>query len=336
MTAVVLTGVAVFIGAFVMAGNGGGARPSPVAIASPSNATSTAGPFTASPAEGSTGLGETPLPAPTDADDEPLPSFTLPPDTSTLPMNCDPATVAQASPQPRFTSAPDARLRLHVPVLEYHRIVPKAQAGSSVASLVVPPNVFDEQMAALAAAGWHTITAAKLGEGLRTGVTPEHKTVVITIDDGWWDGYTFALPILQKYGFVATYYVITGRLGQSDGMTADEWNALQAAGNEIGDHTVSHLPLARLSAASTREEIIRSAQKIAQVTGRWPETLAYPYGSYGPTTLDVIGSCHPFLMAVTTAQGALEQWALRFEVPRLKVTSGISGTALLKRLDPYR
>jgi len=39
-------------------------------------------------------------------------------------------------------------------------------------------------------------------------VRPPDKTFVITIDDGWDDGYTYALPILQSHGFVATYFVI--------------------------------------------------------------------------------------------------------------------------------
>jgi hypothetical protein len=64
--------------------------------------------------------------------------------------------------------------------------------------------------------------------------------------------------------------------------------------------------------------------------------MAYPYGSFDLATLDIMASCRPFLMAVTTQQGSLEQWGLRFEAPRLKITSGVSGVDLLKRVDPYQ
>jgi peptidoglycan/xylan/chitin deacetylase (PgdA/CDA1 family) len=270
------------------------------------------------------------------ADGIPPPSFPAPPvDTSNLPLTCDPGLIPTASPQPSYGAPANPRLALHVPILEYHRVVPFAQAGSSLRSLVVPPAVFDEQMRSLSTAGWHTITAAELGQDLVAGIKPAHKTLVVTFDDGWWDGYTNAFPILQKYGFVGTFYVITSRLNQTDGMTADQWNALVAAGDEIGDHTVSHLPLAHLSATSARQEIIRAAQTIAQVTGHWPETVAYPYGSFNQKVVGILGSCHPFLLAETTYQSVLEAWGTRFEVPRLKITSGTTAAELLRKLAPY-
>ena len=54
---------------------------------------------------------------------------------------------------------------------------------------------------ALAAAGWHTITMATLANDLQANVKPPERTFAITIDDGWDDGYTYALPILAQHGF---------------------------------------------------------------------------------------------------------------------------------------
>jgi peptidoglycan/xylan/chitin deacetylase (PgdA/CDA1 family) len=281
-------------------------------------------------------LDQTPGPGGTNDDDVPPPSFTEPPiDVGGLPLTCDPSLIPFASPQPSYAGPANRRLTLHIPILEYHRIVAFDQAGNSLRSLVVPPSTFDQQMHVLAAAGWHTITAGQLGQDLVAGIRPPRKTFVVTFDDGWWDGYRNAYPILQKYGFVGTFYVITARLNQSDGMTAEEWNALIAAGDEIGDHTVSHLPLARLSFAAARQEIIRSAQTIANVTGHWPESLSYPYGSFDATVIGIVQSCHPFMLAVTTMQGVGNTWATRFEAPRIKVESGTSAADLLRRIAPY-
>jgi peptidoglycan/xylan/chitin deacetylase (PgdA/CDA1 family) len=290
----------------------------------------------AAPTEPPSIIDETPAPGGSSDDGVPPPSFTEPPiDVAGMPLTCDPSLLPAASPQPSYGSPADPRLRLHVPILEYHRIVAFDQAGDSLRSLVVPPSTFDQQMHDLAAAGWHTITAGQLGYDLAEGIVPPRKTFVVTFDDGWSDGYKNAFPILQKYGFVGTFYVITSRLNQSDGMTADEWNALVAAGDEIGDHTVSHLPLARLSYASARLQIIRSAQTIADVTGHWPESLSYPYGSFDPTAISILESCHPFMLAVTTMQGVGDSWATRFEAPRIKVESGTSAADLLRKIAPY-
>lgn len=46
----------------------------------------------------------------------------------------------------------------------------------------------------------------------------------------------------------------------------------------IGAHTVSHRALARLSDAEARREMDESAERIAAITGRRPDTFAYPYG----------------------------------------------------------
>ncbi|MCJ8053160.1 polysaccharide deacetylase family protein [Shinella curvata] len=47
----------------------------------------------------------------------------------------------------------------------------------------------------------------------------------------------------------------------------------------IGAHTVSHRALARLSDAEARREMDESAERIAAITGRRPDTFAYPYGN---------------------------------------------------------
>ena len=113
-------------------------------------------------------------------------------------------------------SGKDSSFALHVPILMYHRIVPFAQDGGSLPGLVVPPVTFAAQLDALEKAGWHTITMATLANDLQAHIKPPAKTFVITIDDGWADGYTYALPILQSHGFVATYFVIAGRIDKPD------------------------------------------------------------------------------------------------------------------------
>ena len=83
---------------------------------------------------------------------------------------------------------------------------------------------------------------------------PPAKTFVITIDDGWDDGYTYALPILQSHGFVATYFVIAGRIDRPGFLTSAHLQALVAAGDEIGDHTMDH---ERSGRAAGRETAVR-------------------------------------------------------------------------------
>jgi peptidoglycan/xylan/chitin deacetylase (PgdA/CDA1 family) len=256
-----------------------------------------------------------------------------------------------APPSPKAGS-----FTLHVPVLMYHRIVSFADAGSSNRGLVVPPSTFAAQLTGMQAAGWHTITMATLANDLQAHVKPPPKTFVITIDDGWYDGYTYAFPILQSHGFVATYFVIAGRIDKPDFLSSADLQALVAAGDEIGDHTMDHYRLAVRPAASLKYEIDAAAARIAQVTGYWPESLAYPYGSVNAHAEAGVAACGELRIAVlegpltivmpsaapkpgaslaprrTEDIEAYETWAARFEVPRLRVTSSTTAAGLLAEL----
>ena len=305
------------------------------------------------------------VPAPTIASTpsevpSPSPQITLapptpPPPAGSLPVvnSCDPASVPSAVPVTATESGGSGSFTLHVPVLMYHRIVPFAEAGDSITGLVVPPATFDVQLTALETSGWHTITMATLANDLAAQVQPSAKTVVITIDDGWYDGYTYALPILAKHGFVATYYVIAGRIDQPDFLSSYQLRALVSAGDEIGDHTMDHVNLNAQDATDLKYEIDAAAARIAQVTGVWPESLAYPSGHEDAKVVAAVGACQELRMAVlegalpvttpapapkigatqgppkTTNLQGYETWSFRFLVPRVRVTPGTTPAVLL-------
>lgn len=255
-------------------------------------------------------------------------------------MSCGPAAAGAASVSPTVSSnppgaSPGGRAEaLQVPILMYHRIVPPAEAGGSLPSLVVPPDLFAAQMAALDAAGWRTITVSALAADLAAGRSPARRTFVVTFDDGYDDGYRYALPILQAHHFVATYYIVAGRIGDPVDLSAEHVRALAAAGMEIGDHTMNHLDLPRLDTASLHYQIAGAAERIAGIMGRRPMTFAYPFGAEDPAVRGVVAGCG-FALAVTNVEGVGERWADRFLVPRLRVGPGTSPVELTRRLAPY-
>ena len=61
-------------------------------------------------------------------------------------------------------------------------------------------------------------------------------------------------------------------------MSWDEARALQAAGVELGGHTVNHPILARLPAERAEREIREGAESLERALGRRPATFAYPWG----------------------------------------------------------
>jgi peptidoglycan/xylan/chitin deacetylase (PgdA/CDA1 family) len=254
---------------------------------------------------------------------------TQPPFTPVSAYTCDPNLVPQAAvARPPVLTAP-AAFRLMVPILMYHRVVPTSLAGDSLPGLVIPPETFAAQMAALSAAGWHTITLSKLADDLAAGIAAPLQTFVITIDDGWADGYTYAAPILESYGFVATFFVIAARIGWSDFLGPGQLRALIAMGNEIGNHTMDHDRLVGLTDARLAYEIGSGSATIAAATGLWPVTFAYPLGSYTSRSMAGVEACAGMKMAVIEGDATWETWATRFATPRIRVGPGFSPSGLV-------
>jgi peptidoglycan/xylan/chitin deacetylase (PgdA/CDA1 family) len=244
--------------------------------------------------------------------------------------SCDPALVPGTWALPGPDTSPAPSFRLHIPILMYHRVLPPALADHWLA---VSPQEFDAQLTALQGAGWNTITMADLAADLEAGLDPPARSFVITIDDGHYDGYTYALPILQRHGYVATYFVIAGRIGDPDDLTAAELVALTRAGMEIGNHTVDHYALTARSPASVTYEIDTAEATLAAITGSWPQSFAYPRGKHDAAVVAAVRACGPIRIAVVEGGASPEMWVDRYTIPRLEVTSSRTPPILLADVE---
>lgn len=226
-------------------------------------------------------------------------------------------------------------LTLHVPILEFHRVKPLQNETGFQVGLVVPPPIFAEQMDTLRAAGWHSITMGQLGDDLRQGIAPPPKRFVLTFDDGYEDGYLYAHPILERNGFVATYFVIGDQIGQPDRLTVAELQALVATGNEIGNHSMSHKDLQALSPDRLVTETFGASAVIATDVGLWPQSYSYPIGLTDDRVISVLALCPGIETAVVQGGSKPETWLNRFELPRIRVGPGTYPQDLVARMDRY-
>jgi peptidoglycan/xylan/chitin deacetylase (PgdA/CDA1 family) len=89
---------------------------------------------------------------------------------------------------------------------------------------------------------------------------------------------------------VALADALEARLGRSERdlpahtrlTTWDEVRALDAAGIDVGGHTVNHAVLANLPLAEARRELVGCRDQIAERLGKAPRHFAYPNGYYTP------------------------------------------------------
>jgi peptidoglycan/xylan/chitin deacetylase (PgdA/CDA1 family) len=249
--------------------------------------------------------------------------------------SCRPDVVPDAAfPRPAVQPAAGAApLYLRVPILEYHRVVPMDKAGKSEPGLTMPPEVFKAELDGLLAAGWHTISLTDLANGLDAGAAPPPHSFVITLDDGWLDGFEYAYPILADHGYTATFFVIADRIGRPDFMGPVEIRALAQAGYEIGDHSWHHDALTSITGKPLASEIATGAATIAAIAGRWPEAFAYPRGKFDPQVMAAVAACKSLRIAVTEGGGGREMWSNRFRIARIQVGAYRSAESLLHQVQ---
>jgi len=195
-----------------------------------------------------------------------------------------------------------------LPILTYHSI---DDSGSVIS---IAPALFRQQMAYLAEYGWQTLTLSEAVRHLASGRPTPPDAVVLTFDDGFENVYTEAFPVLERYGFRATVFLITDYCGGAiDGygpsaatgrLPVMDWPAIaemHAYGVEFGAHTLTHPDLTRLSPQAAEHEMVTSKTVIQDRLGTTVDVFAYPYGSFNGA-VKAIARRH-FLSAVSTRLG---------------------------------
>jgi peptidoglycan/xylan/chitin deacetylase (PgdA/CDA1 family) len=171
-----------------------------------------------------------------------------------------------------------------VPTFVYHHVVPNPTDSSSIT-----PAAFEAQLKALKASGYTGITARRLASAINSGTSLPAKTVLLTFDDGWQDQYRWAVPLLKKYGFKATFFIYPKTIASTPGtyMSKAQVAALSRAGFDIESHTWGHALMVKKTGETTSAflsrwsiDIAKTRAWIRSVTGADPVALAYPHGFY--------------------------------------------------------
>jgi len=93
--------------------------------------------------------------------------------------------------------------------------------------------------------------------------TEDKKDVILAFDDAWKSQFTFAKPILDKYGFKGSFFIVCNYVGKTpDRMTWDDVQTLEKQGHDIESHSMNHIPLDDLSQQQLNYEIGQSKQCI--------------------------------------------------------------------------
>lgn len=199
------------------------------------------------------------------------PTSTATLDIPTATSTPEPTATPTITPTPTLVFNPSGKVV--APILLYHHIAETNNPNR----YYVPPAQFEEQVAWLADNGYASITVTKLINTLVNGGELPARPVVFTFDDGDLDVYTDAFPIMKKYGFTGTFYIIAGWRNTKTVMTDDMLNEMIAAGWEIGSHSMTHVDLTK-NHGSLDYEIYNSKAVLEDVYKTSVNSFAYPFG----------------------------------------------------------
>ena len=123
----------------------------------------------------------------------------------------------------------------------------------------------------------------------------DNKIAIINFDDNWKSQYQYAKPILDKFKFKATFYVVCDYLDKKNRISWNELQNLYTEGHEIGSHSMSHANLDNIMTDVAHNEIIQS-KKCIEDRGIKVNSFSYPFNSGDDNSeiLDLVSSNYEF------------------------------------------
>ncbi|MFA5014120.1 MAG: polysaccharide deacetylase family protein [Actinomycetota bacterium] len=191
--------------------------------------------------------------------------------------------------------------RNYIPIIGLHAI--EEHLGEPIELLT---GQFDELCRILKEYGYETITFTDLLNYIDYGRTLPEKPVIITSDDGFQDVYTNGFPILKKYGYRMTVFLVTGAVGENESdrktnkyfnqrtnvtrkiLTWPEIIEMDEYGCEFLSHTVNHVRLGLASDEEFLEELKQSKKDIESHLEKEVLFFAWPYDNHSPSKWPLI------------------------------------------------
>lgn len=176
------------------------------------------------------------------------------------------------------------KAKTKIPILMYHSISNEPVENP----MIVDKAKFNKEMKYLKDNRYNVITLDQLYEKYIKGTSIPEKSIVITFDDGYSDNYKNAYPILKKYNFKATIFVITSYIGKGKTfLNINELKQMQNKGIDIQSHTVRHKRLDRMTYKEQLYELKKSKQFLEKNLNKKVQFIAYPFGQCNKDTIKI-------------------------------------------------
>ena len=200
--------------------------------------------------------------------------------------------------------------RTAVPILMYHSLL---KDGAFQNRFVISPQLLESDLQYLQEHGYTTITMSELIDFVKKRASLPEKPILLTFDDGYYNNYFYAYPLLQTYRMKAVISVVgkyTEEFSLADSnhpnyshLTWDQLKEMQESGLvEIQNHTydLHSTDRGRKGAGRAKgeteehyrqvltEDVVHLQELLMEHCNILPNTFTYPYGEIGDGAEEII------------------------------------------------
>jgi peptidoglycan/xylan/chitin deacetylase (PgdA/CDA1 family) len=181
-----------------------------------------------------------------------------------------------------------------LPILSYRRISPDGLDA-------VTPQIFEQQLHNLKNLGYYSASWENWRSAKRDKTPLPGKAILMTFDGGYLDFFQYAWPLLKRFDFTATVFIVAESIGKTNFWEKAEFEEvplmgwpeilqLRDAGIEFGSMSATHQPLTALSPTEIVREAVKSRAILERGLEKSVKCFAYPYGDVDPIVAHLIGA----------------------------------------------
>ena len=116
----------------------------------------------------------------------------------------------------------------------------------------------------------------------------DDRKVHITFDDGNKSDIAIAVPILQKFNQVASFFLLSDRIAKPAFIDVSDIVQLRDSGMKIGSHGAAHVNWTTLGDTELWQQVTRSLQILSGFVGKPVTMVAAPFGGYDRRVLKLL------------------------------------------------
>lgn len=197
-----------------------------------------------------------------------------------------------------------------VPIIMYHNIL---KSNSRSSKFIVTENQFEEDLKYLKEKGYNTVVMEDLVAYVYDNKPLPEKPIVLSFDDGYYNNYVYAYPLLKEYGFrgvlsVIGYYtdLYTENGEKNENYSHVTWDDIKEMSTsgviELQNHSYNLHSTDKGRNGSKKkkgeseeeykkiltEDLKKLQTNFEEKMNQTPSTYTYPFGSVSEASYDII------------------------------------------------